>query len=79
MVFVDFTADWCLSCKVNERVALAGEDFDAALRDHSVVAMKADWTRADPRITDALIKHLNTYFMIRIYACQSSQKEYIPV
>lgn len=54
VVFVDFTADWCLSCKVNERVALAGEDFDAALRDHSVVAMKADWTRADPRITDAL-------------------------
>jgi len=54
VVFVDFTADWCLSCKVNERVALAGDEFAEALRANSVVAMKADWTRADPRITEAL-------------------------
>lgn len=54
VVFVDFTADWCLSCKVNERVALSGEAFTTALAGHNVVAMKADWTRADPLITEAL-------------------------
>lgn len=54
IVFVDFTADWCLSCKVNERVALAGAEFADSIRAHSAVVMKADWTRADPRITEAL-------------------------
>lgn len=54
LVFVDFTADWCLSCKVNERVALSGDGFAEMLRTHEAVAMKADWTRADPRITEAL-------------------------
>jgi thiol:disulfide interchange protein/DsbC/DsbD-like thiol-disulfide interchange protein len=53
-VLVDFTADWCLSCKVNERVALSGEEFADTMRQASAVAMKADWTRSDPRITDAL-------------------------
>ncbi|HEY2773235.1 MAG TPA: thioredoxin family protein [Candidatus Binatia bacterium] len=53
-VFVDFTADWCLSCKVNERVALTGDDFAGQLRAAGAVAMKADWTRSDPRITEAL-------------------------
>ncbi|MFN2425600.1 MAG: protein-disulfide reductase DsbD family protein [Candidatus Binatia bacterium] len=54
VVFVDFTADWCLSCKVNERVALAGDEFADTIRTHEAIVMKADWTRADPRITDAL-------------------------
>ncbi len=54
LVFVDFTADWCLSCKVNERVALSGDGFVEMLRAHEAIAMKADWTRADPRITEAL-------------------------
>ncbi len=54
MVFADFITDWCLSCNVNERVALAGDEFASMLRSHEAVAMKADWTRADPRITEAL-------------------------
>jgi thiol:disulfide interchange protein/DsbC/DsbD-like thiol-disulfide interchange protein len=53
-VLVDFTADWCLSCKVNERVALSGDEFAETMRSTAVVAMKADWTRSDPRITEAL-------------------------
>jgi thiol:disulfide interchange protein len=53
-VFVDFTADWCLSCKANERVALSGEQFAARLRETGTVAMKADWTSADARVTEAL-------------------------
>jgi thiol:disulfide interchange protein/DsbC/DsbD-like thiol-disulfide interchange protein len=53
-VLVDFTADWCLSCKVNERVALSGDEFAETMRSSSAVAMKADWTRSDPRISEAL-------------------------
>jgi thiol:disulfide interchange protein DsbD len=53
-VFVDFTAAWCLSCQVNERVALnrpeVQQDFQAA----NVALLRADWTRHDESITQAL-------------------------
>jgi len=53
-VFVDFTAAWCLSCQVNERVALSRPEVQAAFAAHNVLVLKADWTRHDPAITEAL-------------------------
>lgn len=53
-VFVDFTAAWCLTCQVNERLVLSRESVMGAFRDHGVVLFKADWTRQDPIITAAL-------------------------
>ena len=53
-VFVDFTADWCITCKVNERGALASEKVKQAFADEGVVSLVADWTKADPEITKAL-------------------------
>jgi len=50
-VFVDFTADWCLTCKVNEKTILETEKVRNAMRDLGVVPLKADWTRRDPVIT----------------------------
>src|SRR3546814_1184937 len=47
-IFVDFTADWCLSCKVNERVALHSASVEQAFRDKDVAVLVADWTKADP-------------------------------
>lgn len=55
-VFVDFTASWCLSCQVNERVVLDRADVKRRLRDSGVVLMRADWTRHDDAITQALSK-----------------------
>ena len=46
LVFVDVTADWCFTCKVNERLALETEATAAAFDRLEVVAMKAAWTRA---------------------------------
>lgn len=54
IVFVDFTAAWCISCQVNERVALASRDVVDAFRERNVALVKADWTRRDPQITRAL-------------------------
>ena len=51
---MDFTAAWCISCQVNERVALHTDEVAAALRDYDVALIKADWTRRDPVITEAL-------------------------
>jgi thiol:disulfide interchange protein DsbD len=53
-VFVDFTASWCLSCQVNERVALNQPELVKAFQARNVVLMKADWTRHDEAITQAL-------------------------
>ena len=50
-VFVWMTADWCLTCKVNERVAIEREDTRAAFARAGVMVLKGDWTRRDPEIT----------------------------
>jgi thiol:disulfide interchange protein DsbD len=54
-VFVDFTADWCVTCKVNERVALKSTQVLQSFRDHGVHVLVADWTHSDPEITQALM------------------------
>ena len=53
-VFIDFTAAWCITCKVNERIALANPVVVKAFADMEVVALKADWTRQDASITRIL-------------------------
>ncbi|MGH8445508.1 MAG: protein-disulfide reductase DsbD family protein, partial [Solimonas sp.] len=55
-IFVDFTADWCLSCKVNERVALRSDRVEQAFRERDVAVLVADWTNADPAITAELAR-----------------------
>jgi thiol:disulfide interchange protein DsbD len=54
-VFVDFTADWCWTCKVNEKAVLNHPEVKAALQ--GVLKLKADWTRKDAAITAALKAH----------------------
>jgi thiol:disulfide interchange protein len=55
-VFVDFTAAWCLSCKVNERVVLDTDAVKKAFADKKVALFRGDWTRADPAISQTLQK-----------------------
>jgi suppressor for copper-sensitivity B len=49
-VFVDVTADWCVTCQVNKRLVLSRGEIVAKLSSDGVVALRADWTRPDPRI-----------------------------
>jgi suppressor for copper-sensitivity B len=60
VVFVDVTAAWCLTCKVNEAVVLDREPVSTRLRSPGVIAMRADWTRPDPAIT-AYIQSFGRY------------------
>jgi len=53
-VFVDFTASWCVTCQVNERTTLADAGVLAAFDARRVAMLRADWTRQDPAITQAL-------------------------
>jgi thiol:disulfide interchange protein len=53
-VFVNFTAAWCVTCLVNERVALRSPAVAEVFAKKGVVALKADWTTRDPVITQVL-------------------------
>jgi thiol:disulfide interchange protein DsbD len=50
-VFVDMGADWCVTCKVNERAVLDTDAFRALLKRSNAVLMTGDWTNVDPAIT----------------------------
>ncbi len=56
-VFVDVTADWCFTCKVNERLVLETDEIAGAFKEHGVVAMKADWTNRNDEIGAFLAEH----------------------
>jgi suppressor for copper-sensitivity B len=56
-VFVDVTAEWCLTCQINKAFVLNKKNVLAALRRDKVVAMQADWTRPDPMISDFLARN----------------------
>ena len=53
-VFVDFTAAWCVTCQYNKKTTLADAQLLADFANRQVVLMRADWTRRDPAITQAL-------------------------
>lgn len=53
-VFVNMTADWCITCLVNEQVALSSEPVQNAFRERGIVYLKGDWTRYNPEITKIL-------------------------
>ncbi|MCH9650366.1 MAG: thioredoxin family protein [Deltaproteobacteria bacterium] len=57
MVFVDVTADWCLTCKVNEKAVLETPEVAGAFERLGIVAMKADWTNYNEEIGDFLQLH----------------------
>jgi len=56
-VLVNFTAAWCITCLVNEKVAISRPTVQSQLREQGVVYMKADWTNKDPRITEMLNRY----------------------
>jgi thiol:disulfide interchange protein len=53
-VFIDFTAAWCLSCQVNERLVLRSADVQHQFSKNKVTLLRADWTQYDPEITRQL-------------------------
>lgn len=53
-VFIDFTAAWCVTCQYNKRTTLAHPDVLADMAQRNVALLRADWTRRDPTVTQAL-------------------------
>ena len=60
VVFVDVTADWCITCQVNKALVIDRGEVAGRLGQTGVVAMRADWTRPDPRIS-AFLQRFGRY------------------
>nr|WP_267903179.1 protein-disulfide reductase DsbD [Xylella taiwanensis] len=58
VVFVNVTADWCVTCKANERNVLSSDAFHDMMHRIDAVYMKGDWTNGDAKITTFLKQHL---------------------
>ena len=54
LVFLNFTADWCITCKVNERVALSSKKVTELMIKRNIIYLEADWTRKDGVIAKKL-------------------------
>lgn len=57
VVFVDVTADWCVTCRANKVLVIDAPEVATALAQPHTAAMLADWTRPDPRISDYLARN----------------------
>ncbi len=56
-VFIDLTADWCLTCLANEKVTLTKAEVEAVFDEHKVATLKGDWTNRDEKISELLAEY----------------------
>lgn len=77
LVFMDFTAKWCFTCKVNEKLVINTQNFKKLAQEYSLQLLLADWTKRDPLIT----KWLKNYNIIGVpaYFIQDRQGTIIPL
>ncbi|RLA45005.1 MAG: disulfide bond formation protein DsbD [Gammaproteobacteria bacterium] len=77
-VFVDVTADWCITCIANETAVLNTDEMTAAFAAHGVVYMIADWTSYNPAIAALLERHGRTGIPLYLmYPADSSREPLI--
>ena len=78
-VVVNFTADWCVTCKINERTALSSDKTAKAFEEAGVVYLVGDWTRSDPGITAELQRHGRSGVpLYLVYTAGQSAPEILP-
>jgi thiol:disulfide interchange protein DsbD len=77
-VFVNLSADWCITCLVNERVAM-GDTFYESLKSNNVTYLKGDWTFKDPQITQLLNQYnRNGVPLYLLFSSDSIEAEVLP-
>ena len=78
-VFIDFTAAWCLTCQVNDRLVFGDKNVQASFKESGITAVKADWTNQDEAITQALEGYgKNSIPLYVFYAAGSSKPVLLP-
>lgn len=56
-VFINFTASWCLTCKVNKKIVLESDDFQKLVKEESIELLEGDWTKRDEDISNFLASY----------------------
>ncbi|MGP5741737.1 protein-disulfide reductase DsbD family protein [Pseudomonas aeruginosa] len=77
-VFLYFTADWCLTCKVNERVAIDRQDTQQAFKEAGVVTMIGDWTNGDAEISRFIAEHKHSGVPFYLWQHPDGKSELLP-
>ena len=77
-MFVNMTAAWCVTCLVNERVAIGRDAVHRAFADHEVTYLKGDWTRQDPQITEFLRENGREGVPLYVYYPRHGQPMVLP-
>ena len=77
-MFVNMTAAWCVTCLVNERVAISSDAVHRAFADRHVAYLKGDWTRQDPQITEFLRENGREGVPLYVYYPRHGQPTVLP-
>jgi DsbC/DsbD-like thiol-disulfide interchange protein/cytochrome c biogenesis protein CcdA len=77
-VFVYFTADWCVTCKLNEAAAINREETAQAFQRNGIITLKGDFTRRDPGISRFLIKHNRAGVPLYIFYPKGQAPQILP-
>lgn len=77
-VFLYFTADWCVTCKVNEAAAIDRDETKEAFEKADIVTMVGDYTRRDPAITRFLAKYGRSGVPLYIYYPPGGEEKILP-
>ena len=77
-VFVYFTADWCITCKVNEKAVLARAEVSKRFQDGNVAVLVGDWTRGDAAIGRFLAQHGRSGVPLYLYYAPGQDAKVLP-
>jgi len=77
-VFVNLTADWCITCLVNEQVALNQPEVQQVFKDNGITYLKGDWTNRDDAITRLLNEHDRSGVPLYLFYAAGKQAEVLP-
>ena len=78
-VLIDFTADWCITCKANKRTSIDIERVRSALKRMEAVTLIGDYTDKDPRITKILQQYRRAGVpLVLVYGAGQSEPQVLP-
>jgi thiol:disulfide interchange protein DsbD len=76
-VFIDYTAEWCLTCKINEKVAFT-QTVAQAFADNDVITLKADWTKKDEVTKESLARYGRSGIPLYVMYNKNGEYELLP-
>ena len=77
-IFLYFTADWCVTCKVNEAAAINRAETEQLFREKGIVVMIGDFTRRDPAIARFLAAYGRSGVPLYLYFPKSGEARVLP-